>query len=278
MRRLSEEEDAANIAPFATVVHDALADVGREPALVRVEMTDQVLSYVVALGEPLALVVSRGAEVVHGGLLVYAPRVRLAPVHVTLALTRQCCGNTLILASGAVRCSMTANGGPERARRRIGQLVRGAPGLFAEGVRSPEIADRNGVADGATELRALMRRARLPVGLVRDVVDALTNEAHVTTFTIVQAITWAAQRNEPEVRWELERLAGAYLEKATMATSRDERLTEPERARALARFRCLLGRAVSIETVPYGPIIEAATPEQLRDGSVHWRERADGDL
>ncbi len=57
-----------------------------------------------------------------------------------------------------------------------------------------------------------------------------------------------------------------------MATSRDQPLTEIERARALARFRCLVGRAIRIEVVPLGPIVDAATPAQLDEAYVRWCE------
>ncbi len=173
-------------------------------------MTDRIVSYVISIGQPLPLVSSQGAEVVQGGLLVYASRVRLAWAHVGFALMRPRCGNTLVLAA---QRSVVANGKPERVRRRMRLLVQSASRVFADGVHALEEADRHAVSDAAMELRTLMRRARLPVALVHDALAELAKEPRVTTFTLVQAITWAAHRNEPEVRWKLERLAGAYLER-----------------------------------------------------------------
>lgn len=49
------------------------------------------------------------------------------------------------------------------------------------------------------------------------------------------------------------------------------RLPEPlDRARALARFGSLVGRAVTFGFVPYGPILRADSPEQLAKAFAEW--------
>ena len=67
------------------------------------------------------------------------------------------------------------------------------------------------VDDAEREVRELLRTARLPLGLVRDVMDGFRREPGQSRFAISQAVTWAAQRTSPEVRHDLEKAAGIYL-------------------------------------------------------------------
>ena len=55
-----------------------------------------------------------------------------------------------------------------------------------------------------------------------------------------------------------------------MSRRRGQRAAAPrppglDRERALARFRCLVGRGIRFGFLPFGPVVEATTPEQLAE-------------
>jgi hypothetical protein len=44
-----------------------------------------------------------------------------------------------------------------------------------------------------------------------------------------------------------------------------EKLTDAERARALARYRSMQGRSVRVGFGPFGPTVEARNPQELEE-------------
>lgn len=67
------------------------------------------------------------------------------------------------------------------------------------------------VSDVDSEVRELLKTAKLPVRLVRPVLAAYAREPHASRFGISQALTLAAQDESPELRLQLEEVAGRYL-------------------------------------------------------------------
>ncbi len=67
------------------------------------------------------------------------------------------------------------------------------------------------VGDVELEVRDVLREARLPLHLVSSVMSAYLREPSRTRFGVSQAVTLAAQRESPELRYDLERAAGMYL-------------------------------------------------------------------
>ena len=67
------------------------------------------------------------------------------------------------------------------------------------------------VDDVDEEVRAVLKTAKLPVRLVRPVLSAYAREPHLSRFGVSQALTLAAQAESPEVRLQLEEVAGQYL-------------------------------------------------------------------
>lgn len=42
-------------------------------------------------------------------------------------------------------------------------------------------------------------------------------------------------------------------------------MTEADRARLLQRFGCMKGRAIEVGYVPWGPVVDAKSPDELRE-------------
>jgi len=101
-----------------------------------------------------------------------------------------------------------------RVRARLVDGLCDVRGRLHRGVRVLEAAGHDHVIDAEAEVRTVLRSARLPLGLMSDVMEGYRREPGQTRFGVAQAVTWAAQRTTPEVRYEMERAAGAYLARA----------------------------------------------------------------
>jgi len=67
------------------------------------------------------------------------------------------------------------------------------------------------VSNVELEVRDLLRESRLPLRLVPVIMASLLREPGNSRFAVVQAVTHAAQSQDPEVRWAMERAAGLLL-------------------------------------------------------------------
>jgi hypothetical protein len=67
------------------------------------------------------------------------------------------------------------------------------------------------VDDVEAEVREVLKSAKLPTKLVRPILSAYAREPHASRFGVSQALTLAAQTESPEVRLQLEEVAGRYL-------------------------------------------------------------------
>lgn len=78
-------------------------------------------------------------------------------------------------------------------------------------LENPPIPAGERGAHRGLELRSILRDARLPLRLLRPLLDAHAKEPLPNAFGVSQALTLAAQSLSPEERFELERAAGRYL-------------------------------------------------------------------
>ena len=204
-------------AAVARTLQEALGEVESEPMLARSNMTELSTSYVVKLGKPFRA--GDGGEVgeVWGGLMVRNSGVGYTRLSVSLSLVRLICLNGMAAPVPDGVLVRSVHRGIDLGRVRE-QIVAGLDGVTARLHRSARVLDtatRQHVEDAEREVRELLRRARLPLGLMRDVMDAYAKEPRQSRFGVSQALTLAAQRVSPEVRFDLERIAGQYLAEAS---------------------------------------------------------------
>jgi hypothetical protein len=135
---------------------------------------------------------------------------------ISLSLVRLVCLNGMAapVTDGALVRSVHRGLDLERVREQIAAGLNGVAEKLHRGAQVLEASTGHHVDDAEREVRELLRRARLPVGLARDIMAAYAKEPRQSRFGVSQALTLAAQRVSPEVRYELEALAGAYLARA----------------------------------------------------------------
>lgn len=131
----------------------------------------------------------------------------------TLHLTRLVCTNGLVLPLPEASLVRSVHRGVDVAK--VGELIAlgldGVAEKLHRGAEALAASTRHQVDDAEREVRDLLRRAWLPVGLARDIMEAYAKEPRQSRFGISQALTLAAQRVSPETRYDLERVAGQYL-------------------------------------------------------------------
>jgi hypothetical protein len=197
----------------ANVIREALVEVEPEPRLVRTDITELTASYVVRLGQPFR--VGRDGTVgdVWGGLVVKNSGVGFSCLSVSLHLTRIACTNGLVLPLPDASLVRWVHRSLDigRIRERIVAGLDGVAGKIHRGAELLEASTRHRIHDAEREIRDVLRQARLPLGLVSDIVEAYRKEPNQSRFGISQALTLAAQRVTPEVRHDLERAAGVYV-------------------------------------------------------------------
>jgi hypothetical protein len=178
----------------------------------RFHVTDMTTTYALSLGSPLNP--KRGSEVgdVQASILIQNSGVGYASLFLSLSLLRLICLNGMTIQDGA--SARRAHRGLDDARLRsllgtslgnIGSRVRAAADNLVLATERPL---RMSVEDVVTRL---LIAAHLPKRLLPEIQAAYDQEPHPSVFGVSQALTAAARTQTPELRVELENLAGRYL-------------------------------------------------------------------
>jgi hypothetical protein len=185
---------------------------GEDVSVGRFDATPMTTSYLLQVGKPINPQTGSVVGDVRGSILVRNSGTGWASMLVSLAITRLVCLNGMVVQNGdSIR---RAHRGLDDARLR--SLLANAMSNFGPRVR--EAAD-NLQRSSERVLRdpvmhiveKLITAAKLPRKLLPDIFAAYNAEPHPSAFGIAQALTLAAQRMTPELRIELETLAGEYL-------------------------------------------------------------------
>ena len=198
-------------AVIGNVLRDALASVNHDTKILRSTTTDLTTAYVVRVGERLTPNAEVGA--VEGCLVVRNSGVGYAKLLVQLMLHRLACKNGLIVSLPGATLVRAVHRGIDlgKVRERLSERLRGLPERINTSARLLAESTKIEVANVELEVRDLLRESRLPLRLVPVIMASLLREPGNSRFAVVQAVTHAAQSQDPEVRWAMERAAGLLL-------------------------------------------------------------------
>jgi len=200
-------------ATVAASLAEALAPTGKPLRVRRLDLTDRTTSFQITLGESFRPGGDAKVGDVQGGILVRNSGVGFSAFSVHLSLLRLICLNGMTVPeSGQAR---RAHRGLDEARVR--SLITQVLGGFDERMMAAATALRASVdrllsVSVDEEIRRLLDEAKLPKRLAEPIIDAYGEEPDRSAFGVSQAFTLAAQQQAPEVRYELERLAGRYIQ------------------------------------------------------------------
>ncbi len=198
---------------LSLMVRDALVGVEEEATIIRSTITDLTTSFVVRLGKPFKPGGPGNVGDVWGGILVRNSGVGYTKLVVSLFLHRLACRNGMVVPLPDADLVRTRHRWIHAGDVRVA-IERGLAGIGDRLHRGAEVLGRSAqfqVADVEGEVRGLLREAILPARLLGEVMMAYAREPHASRFGVSQAITLAAQDQNPELRFELERAAGRYL-------------------------------------------------------------------
>lgn len=210
---VSHEYAAVPDTMVTTLVRDALVGVEDDARIIRSHISDLTTSFVVKLGKPFKPGGPGNVGEVWGGLYVRNSGVGYTKLVVALFLHRLACKNGMVVPLPDADLVRTRHRWVDISDIRTA-LVAGLQGVGERLHRGAEVmgyAAHHRVDDIEAEVRGLLREAVLPARLVGEIMMAYAREPHPSRFGVSQAITLAAQDQNPEVRFDLERAAGAYL-------------------------------------------------------------------
>lgn len=198
----------------ASLVQTALSPIESELPVIRIDVTDRSTTYVVAVGKPFKVGGAGEVGDVWGGLLIRNSGVGFASLLISLHLTRLLCKNGMVapLPDAVVLRKRHRFFDGDKLRSVLAERLHELPGKLARGADLLASASTRALTSTpVAEIVRLLEDAGLPMRLADPILDAYNREPHPTAFGISQAITLASQTMTPEVRFDLEQAAGAYL-------------------------------------------------------------------
>jgi hypothetical protein len=201
---------------LARMLATVLEPADPELRLVRSDITDRTVSYVVKVGEAFRCGGPGEVGDVWGGLLVRNSGVGFASLLISLHLTRLVCKNgmTAPLPDAVLvrRRHRAIDDG--KLRELLSTQLQRLPERLNHGATLLSDARQRPVTDVQMAVRSVLADAALPARHLPAVLAAYDREPEPTAFGIAQAFTRAAQDQTPEIRLDFEQAAGAYLASA----------------------------------------------------------------
>jgi hypothetical protein len=204
------------------ILGTVLAGAGSEVRVLRHDVTDRSTSYVLGIGRPFSTKGSHHVGDCYGGILVRNSGVGFASLSITMHLVRLLCTNGMTAPlPDAILVRRTHRGIDEQKLTAVltAQVTR-LPLRLRDGIEVLGEADAVEVDSVPSVVEGILRREKLPLRLLPDILSAWDREPRRTAFGVSQAITLAAHDASPEMRFELERAAGAYLASVTTGATR----------------------------------------------------------
>lgn len=212
---VSREYATVPDSTIASVLGNALQGVEHDATIIRSHTTDLTTSFVVRIGKPYRPGGPGEVGEVWGGLYVRNSGVGYARLAVSMFLHRLACKNGMVvplpeadlvrvrhrwITAAGIQASLTAGlvGIAEKVHRGVDVMA------YSANYRIESVS---------TEVSVLLREAGLPLALHAEIMGAFGREPHESKFGIAQALTLAAQWQTPELRYDLEKAAGLYLQR-----------------------------------------------------------------
>ncbi len=216
---VSESYTPIKDSTLARMMIEALTPTDPELKLIRFGETSQTTSFVVQVGEefrPDAVVGD-----LHGGVILVNSGVGAASLRIMAFLQRLICSNGMCVPAIGGPLFRRAHRGitEDKLRNVLADRLAQLPGTLQEGAANLRAARDRAVADIEDAVWRILNGAHLPLRLLPDIVAAHAKEPGNDAFAVAQAITRAAQAYAQELRLDLERAAGVYLQRFASSRS-----------------------------------------------------------
>lgn len=196
---------------------DALRGVESDAKIVRAHVGTLTTGFLVRLGEAYKIGGPGNVGDIWGCLYVRNSGVGYTRLTVSLFLHRLACRNGMSLPIGNAVLVRARHRGIDHEEIRA-SLRAGLDGIGEKLLRGTRVLGDAAlvlVENVEHEVEHVLRAAHLPKSLGATVMRAYQQEPHASRFGVSQALTLAAQWMTPEMRFEVEQVAGSYLSSRT---------------------------------------------------------------
>ncbi|MBF0503394.1 MAG: DUF932 domain-containing protein [Candidatus Riflebacteria bacterium] len=194
----------------------ALRNVDPDMRLIRANITDRTVSYVIGVGQPYLIGGLGDVGDVWGGILVRNSDVGYASLKISLHLTRLVCRNGMtapLKNAELLRRKHTKGILDDNLLQLLGERLIEVPGQLRQSGQVMLNASSVQIANPEEEIERILDSSNLPKRLLNPVMAAYAIEPRNTAFGVISAFTRAAQQGfSPEERLEIENAASAYLQ------------------------------------------------------------------
>lgn len=180
---------------------------------VRTAVTDRSSHFAGVAGDPVDLDTSGKPDWVYPGFLIRNSEVGFTALTIDVFIFRLVCTNGLMVTADGKRLLYRQHRPIEAGKlsELLGEAFSTLAASSTVAVEQLGRARSEPLEEPEKVIEVLVRSARLPAGLVRNVTDAYHEEPNSTRFGVVQALTRAARALPPDSRFDLEQLAGRFL-------------------------------------------------------------------
>jgi hypothetical protein len=211
---VGESYSAIPDSKIASIVQMSLKNLGGELLIIRSDITCMSTSFVIGVGEPYKIGGPGEVGDVWGGILVRNSGVGFSSLKITMHLTRLICRNGMTAPIPEKELLNKRHRGidEERIWEQLIVKFHDIPGKLNRSAVLLLEARNTQIENVEETIELVLERSRLPKRLIEPVMAAFSREEQKSAFGIVQALTFAAQKQTPEERLLLEDAASSYLQ------------------------------------------------------------------
>jgi hypothetical protein len=210
---VSRDYSTVRDSTITSLLAGGLAKVEPNARILRYSTTELTTSFVVRVGEPYRVGSHGKVGELWGALVCRNSGVGYSKLTIALHLVRLACMNGMTAPVPMPAIVRTRHRWIDEGEIAVA-IHEGLVGISDKLRRGAYVMDEavgQRVDDVEAEVREVLKTAKLPTKLVRPILSAYAREPHASRFGVSQALTLAAQTESPEVRLQLEEVAGRYL-------------------------------------------------------------------
>jgi len=192
----------------------AMQSIDEECRIIRADITDRTVSYVISVGQPYAIGGPGEVGDVWGGILLRNSGVGYSSLQIVLHLTRLVCRNGMtapLRNAELLRRKHTKGIADDALFDQLGERLLEVPGQLRHSGQIMLTANQTPVPNPEEEVASILSYSKLPKRMIEPIMAAYQIEPRANRFGVISAITKAAQGFSPEERLLMEQAASTYL-------------------------------------------------------------------
>ncbi|MFH0957299.1 MAG: hypothetical protein V1897_01210 [Pseudomonadota bacterium] len=199
---------------IARMMLHSMRDFESEFRIIRADVSDKTVSYVIGVGHPYQIGGPGEVGDVWGGILVRNSNVSASSLQIVLFLTRLSCRNGMtapLKNAELFRHRHTKGIAGDGLFKLLGSRMLEIPGQLRNSGQIMLNANRSTISEPRETVEWILGQNKLPKRLIEPIMLAYYKEPRANAFGISSAFTRAAQEYGPEERLDIEKASSRYL-------------------------------------------------------------------